>query len=120
MPKCNDCGEEASPSNVLFGGYGKLVCGDCLFKLWDKYREKPMTTSFKDGFDFVVKYYPETNLLLLRRKNGISCLCPYREDDNWCGSSCPHFVIENCSIVDKKCCLVLTCGKHLSRVVEIL
>lgn len=116
MPKCADCGREATPSNVLYGGYGRLVCSDCLKIFLEK--EHKMCTSFKNGFDFVVHFKEETGVLFLKRKNGTACSCPYSKDS--CASACPHFVIENCSIVDKKCSLVLTCGKHLSRVVEII
>lgn len=80
-----------------------------------------MQASFKEGFDFALKFSEDLGLLSLKRKNGQQCYCPYNQTgDDYCGSQCPHFVVENCSIVDKKCCLVLTCGKHLSRVVEIL
>lgn len=78
-----------------------------------------MCKSFKNGFDFVVKMIDITGVLTLKRKNDQVCYCPY-DTNSYCGSQCPHFVIENCSIIDKKCTLVLTCGKHLSRIVEIV
>ncbi len=78
-----------------------------------------MCKSFKDGYDFIVQLHDATGMLTLRRKNGQACYCPYSEED-YCGSQCPHFVVENCSIIDKKCTLDLTCGKHMLRVVEIL
>lgn len=77
-----------------------------------------MCKSFKNGFDFVVKVDNDSNVISLKRKVGRSCFCPWSRTE--CDSLCPHFVIENCSIVDKKCCLILTCGRHLSRVVEII
>jgi hypothetical protein len=79
-----------------------------------------MCKSFKNGFEFIVRTM-EHGGIRLERRNGQSCYCPFRNpDDSYCGSWCPHFVVENCSIVDKKCNLVLTCVKHLSRIVEIL
>lgn len=110
MPKCSDCGIDKSPE-ALIGGIGKLVCEDCYVK-----EKSTMCKSFKNGFEFVLNI-PD-DIARLERKNGTKCICPFGQKS--CSSLCPHFVIENCSIVDKKCCLVLTCGKHLSRVVEIL
>lgn len=81
-----------------------------------------MSDSYKNGFEFVIKSYKikETPVrLMLERRNGCKCYCPYG-DDTPCGSHCPLFVIENCSIVDKKCSVLLTCGKHSSRYVEII
>lgn len=77
-----------------------------------------MCKSFKNGFEFVLYFKAETEVLFLRRRNGTLCYCPYSKDA--CASDCPHFVVENCSIIDKKCCIILTCGRHLSRVVEII
>jgi hypothetical protein len=82
-----------------------------------------MSDSFKNGFDFVIKIRPITNgptYLTLKRRNGTNTVCPFNNSDNDCASHCPHFIIENCSIVDKRCQLILTCGKNISRLVEII
>ena len=82
-----------------------------------------MSDSFKNGFDFVLKLRPITNgptYLNLKRKNGTTCTCPFNDTDNTCSSCCPHFIIENCNIIDKRCQLILTCGKNISRLVEII
>ena len=76
-----------------------------------------MCKSFKNGFEFVVTSSEQFGLTL-GRKYGKKCYCPFNHDA--CSSSCPHFVVENCDIVNKKCSLILTCGKHLSRIVEII
>jgi len=76
-----------------------------------------MCKSFKSGFEFAVSI-DSNNLLFLKRKNGTSCFCPFSKDA--CCSDCPHFVIDNCDIVNKKCAINLTCGKHMMRIVEIL
>jgi len=111
MPTCSNCKQDVTPQ-ALIGGVGKLICENCYGK------EKAMCTSFKNGFEFVVEYSEEFGLTL-KRKYGKKCYCPFNSEET-CGSWCPHFVVENCSIVDKKCNLILTCGKHLSRIVEIL
>lgn len=82
-----------------------------------------MCKSFKSGFDFVVKIIDDgtdAKMLRLRRSNGSNCWCPWDESEAYCGSQCPHFVVDNCDIVNKKCTIVLTCGRHLQRVVEIV
>jgi hypothetical protein len=76
------------------------------------------TKSLSNGFEFVVKI-GANNLMTLRRMNGTSCYCPWQED-SFCNSGCPHFVIENCSVEGKRCQLILTCGKYHSRYVEII
>jgi hypothetical protein len=75
-----------------------------------------MEPSYKDGFEFVVKI-GANNLMTLKRRNGTSCVCPWQEDD-FCSSQCPHFVVEN--YINNKCQILLTCGKHASRYVEII
>ena len=77
-----------------------------------------MCKSFKNGFEFVLNAIDEGTVLRLERKNGRRCKCAFSDSD--CSSRCSHCVIEKCSIVDKKCTLDLTCGKHMLRVVEIL
>jgi hypothetical protein len=82
-----------------------------------------MGDSYKSGFDFIVKAKEIVNgptFLSLKRKNGTNCICPFNGRDDLCGSHCPHFIVENCNIVDKRCQLILTCGKNISRLVEII
>ncbi len=74
--------------------------------------------SFKNGFEFVLRPMDDETVLRLERKNGRHCKCAFGE--RVCSTRCSHFVVENCSIVDKKCSLILTCGKHMMRIVEIL
>lgn len=80
-----------------------------------------MTDSYRNGFEFVAKVgnMGGTKYIHLCRRNGTVCYCPYTID-NYCSSICPHFVLENCSIVDKKCQLILTCGKYTARYLEIV
>ena len=81
-----------------------------------------MSTSFKNGFEFVVKakkIADKWSYMQLYRRNGAGCFCPYNNGEV-CGTICPHFVIEQCSIADRKCQLVLTCGKYVARYVEIV
>jgi hypothetical protein len=77
-----------------------------------------MDDSYKTGFEYVVKF--KGNWLSLYRRNKTSCICPFNDAEHTCSSMCPHFVVENCSIVDKRCQLILTCGKNISRLVEIV
>ncbi len=65
--------------------------------------------------DFSIKKYAEGYRLV--RADDKDCWCPVGEN-NYCASWCPHFVIEKCA-TSGKCQLVLTCGKYLSRYVEI-
>jgi hypothetical protein len=82
-----------------------------------------MTDSYKNGFDFVakiVKILDKPIQLTLRRRNGSQCYCPFSNGD-FCNSNCPHFVIEHCSICDKKCQIILSCGRYShSRYVEMV
>ena len=82
-----------------------------------------MSESYKTGFDFVIKVVKVAEKpiqMLLKRRNGSQCYCPFSSGDS-CNSNCPHFVIENCAIVDRKCQLILSCGRYShSRYVEIL
>lgn len=80
-----------------------------------------MADSYKNGFEFVVVLNADSKYLMLKRRNGTMCFCPFDCDANTgCGSHCPHFVIENCDIVNKKCQLILTCGKYTARYLEII
>ena len=76
-----------------------------------------MSNSYRNGFEFIVELSEKS--AALKRKNGQRCNCPY-STTLFCGSWCPHFVIESCSIAEKKCQLVLSCGKYVSRYVEIV
>jgi hypothetical protein len=78
-----------------------------------------MSDSYKNGFEFVVKI-DTAKRMILHRRNDAKCYCPFTSNQPPCGSWCPHFVVENCSIVDKKCSLILTCGKYILRLVEIV
>ena len=77
-----------------------------------------MDESYKVSFDFVVRI--KGSWMNLYRRNKTACFCPYSESDQACGTMCPHFIVENCSVVDQKCSIILTCGKHISRLVEII
>lgn len=74
--------------------------------------------AYKEMFDFVVRL--KNNSLRLERKNTNKCYCPYSYQEDLCSSHCPHFVVDNCNIADKRCNLILTCGKHIQRTVEII
>ena len=74
--------------------------------------------AYKEMFDFVVKL--RSNNLWLERKSSTKCYCPFSYQQDECGSYCPHFVVDNCNIADKRCNLILTCGKHIQRTVEII
>ena len=79
-----------------------------------------MADSYKNGYEFVMTIDGDKNARL-KRRNGQKCGCPFNDlPEAYCGSWCPHFVIENCSIVDKKCQLILTCGKYTARYLEIV
>lgn len=78
-----------------------------------------MSDSYKNGFEFVIRFNQGKQPELCRR-NRRQCMCPFTSGDVCCGAWCPHFVIENCNIVDKKCQLILTCGKYTSRYLEIV
>ena len=82
-----------------------------------------MSDSYKNGFEFVarIKQMAGKNMWMnLERRNGGKCVCPFNDSDNNCSSMCPHFVVDSCAILDRQCTLILTCGRHLSRVVEIV
>ena len=81
-----------------------------------------MNDSYRTGFEFVTrinKVGEKSIRMNLERRNECKCYCPYSKDTPY-GSHCPHFIVENCSVIDKKCSLILTCGKHISRLVEII
>jgi hypothetical protein len=77
-----------------------------------------MKDSYKTGFEFIVKI--KGSYMVLYRRSNTSCFCPFNDTEITCSSMCPHFVVENCSIIDRKCSLILTCGRHISRLVEII